>query len=294
MTVASIVNQTWAVPQQQVQQQIDAEYVSVDLPSSYVFYDFKDLKAKTFKRLHLRKLLQAQTNKDPRAMAEVLNSVIVCEKGYTDLVYRLTPDDYTYLMYWQRTHSLPNMPYTQICLCQDPEHNRKVEEGLLKPETLKNQQTISKLNLDVTKLDPNYKLDLLEYMPKSILAKYPNAKLRVPLNGDWIAMLDLNQQQEIDDEEDSLLWFMTGTSACLLDIVDASGNQIPYKDKFDLVDNLSLEEADMLDRATTKLPRYGVQQIINVKCVECGAVSQTRLVLNAHSFLPSDDVSRGA
>lgn len=301
--VANIVqsSQTWAVPnavqnpiQQVIQRTIDAEYISVALPSNYVFYDFKDLKAQTFKRKHLRKLLQAQENRDPRAMAEVLNSVITCEKGYTDLIYRLTPDDYTYLLWWERVHSLPAMPYVQVCMCQNEDHIRRVESGELKPETLRNNQTISKANLDTIELPKDYKLDLSQFMPQSIKEKYPQAQLRVPLNYDWIDMLEYSQNQISDtDSEDGLLWFMTGTAACLLDI-DLGGKQLSYKEKFDLVDNLPLGEADLLDKATQNLPKYGVQQLINVKCTECGAVSQVRMVLNAHSFLPSDDVSGGA
>lgn len=69
--------------------EIESDYIEVSLPSNFRFYDFKHLYIRPFKHRHIRKIIQGQENRNPRYIAEVLNSVVKCDKGYTDTVFRL-------------------------------------------------------------------------------------------------------------------------------------------------------------------------------------------------------------
>lgn len=270
--------------------EIDAEYLDVELPSRYQFYDFKHLYIKTFKQKHIRKIIQAQANAHTRYMVEALNSVVTCELGYTDTVYRLCYEDYLYLLHWQRMHSFPNLQYKYMCRCHGKKHNERVlnkekgwpESSLFFPEI------ITKAKLDTKYLPEGYKLDLSPFIPKTLSEKYESVSLHIPTMNDQCIMEDNIFDELRSKEEEGIAWFSTALPASMLTIVD-NGRSLDFMERFNIVDDLSPEDAYLLRQAQKKFPKFGVKQTITAVCPRCGAPNATEVVLDAHSFLPDLD-----
>ena len=279
------------IPAQNLQQELDSSYLEIDLPSRYKFYDFKHLYITPFKQKHLRKMIQAQTNKNPRYLAEVINSCIACEKGYKDLVYRLCHEDYTYLQYWERIHSFPNLGYMQMVECNNPEHIEKVNRGEWPKASLTFPQAVNKMALNVNFLDDDKEYDFSAYIPKTLKDRFPEVSLHVPFMEDYLQLLELAEHEApSNDPEQGLSWFMTGVPACMLTIVNEEGKTLSLKEKFEIIDDLDIESVFLLHEVKNEVPEFGVNQILHAKCPRCGAVRTVELVLNAHSFLPEHDL----
>lgn len=300
--LSSPTSQSWGgvqpqnsnIPAHNMQEELDSSYVEVDLPSRYKFYDFKHLYIRPFKQKHLRKLIQGQANKNARYMAEVINSCIACEKGYKDLVFRLCREDFTYLQYWERIHSFPNIQYTQMVECTNPEHIKMVEDGKLPASSLAFPQAITKTTLDVTYLEDDAQYSFDDYIPEELKNKFPQVSMHVPYMEDYLQLLELAEKEVGDNDDEGLAWFMTGVPASMLTIVDANGKVLSLKERFDIVDELSPEAVMLLQEVKNEVPEFGVTQTIKAKCPRCGAVTTTQLVLNAHSFLPQHNLKRSA
>ena len=284
---------TPTIPMQdlEIQQKLDGEYVEVELPSNFLFYDFKHLYIKTLKMKNIRKLIQGQSNKNVRYMAEVLNSCIRCENPQiTDLVYRLTQEDFTYLMYWERLHSLPAMPFNHVCECTNPEHIANVEKENLPEKSLLFTQQITKSTLNTVFLElKSFEIDQSKYISPNFSQAYPSAKVKVPKVKDYLDMLDLAEKEIVKDDAEGQIWFLTGVAACRLYVSDANGRELSFKERFDILDDLDPESFYLFKESENLFPEYGVNEWINVRCPRCGAVSKTRVVLTAYSFLPTPD-----
>lgn len=269
----------------QKQQEIEAEYVAISLPSGYKLYDFKDLYIKPFKTKHIRKLLQGQMNENTRYMIEVFNSCLACKEGYKDLAYRLCREDFTYIQYWQRKHSMPSTPYTQMIHCTSPEHEELVRQGKMRESSLDFPYTFND-KLTVTNLENFSEDSLQEYLTDYLKAH--NVTLRIPRMQDIVEMEELAETMSLEDNagEDGLGWYLSAIPALLLSKKNEHGQEISFKEKFDLVDDSDPETMVRLRQANEACPDFGVKQVINYKCPGCGALGTTQLVLNAHSFLP--------
>lgn len=270
--------------QKQKQQEIDAEYVSISLPSGYKLYDFKDLYIKPFKTKHIRKLLQGQMNENTRYMIEVFNSCLSCKEGYTDLAYRLCREDFTYIQYWQRKHSMPSTPYTQMIHCTAPEHEELIRQGKMRESSLDFPYTFND-KLTVTNLENFSEDNLQEYLTDYL--KELGVSLRIPRMQDIVEMEELAETATTEEVgEDGLAWYLSAIPALLISKKDSNDKEISFKEKFDIVDNSDPETMVRLRQANEACPDFGVKQTIQYKCPGCGALGTTQLVLNAHSFLP--------
>lgn len=275
------------------QQVIDAEYIEVDLPSKFVFYDFKHLYIKTFKMYNIRKLIQGQANSNPRYMTEVINSCIKCEKPVKDLAYQLTQEDLQYLLYWERLHSMPTMPYIHTIECTNPEHIKQVEEGKLSPKSLFFQQTIAQSTLHTDYLDPekDYTLDQSKYISEQLKQQYPTLTVHYPLMKDYLDMLEL-AEQEVGSDDDGEVWFVTGIPTTYISVKDANGQELSIKQKYELLDSIDPESFYQLKQVEADFPKYGVNETVTGTCPRCGAVIKSEVILTAQSFLPSYNNAR--
>lgn len=84
----------------------DSNYIREELPSHFVFYDFKSL--------HIRKFKPSDASLIYRGMTEGKFSLIIDAIDNTINVdaRKLTVGDFFYLMYWQRINSYPRKPLT--------------------------------------------------------------------------------------------------------------------------------------------------------------------------------------
>ena len=80
------------------------KYQSISLPSGFIFYDFKDLKARKFEVRDLAKMSKVMKTESHKLFKEVIQNCIDRD------VDSLTPGDFKYLCYWLRLNSYPNSP----------------------------------------------------------------------------------------------------------------------------------------------------------------------------------------
>lgn len=80
------------------------KYQSISLPSGFMFYDFKDLKARKFEVRDLAKMSKVMKTESHKLFKEVIQNCIDRD------VDSLTPGDFKYLCYWLRLNSYPNNP----------------------------------------------------------------------------------------------------------------------------------------------------------------------------------------
>ena len=114
---------------QQAAKNVDmAQAISIDLPSRFVFYSFKDLYIKPMRNIHRAKLAAAYQMQAVRPVVEVIDSLLSTSDGQTGLAYQLTEPDFNYLMYWIRIHFFTTVPFTIKAKCTNPEHIKQVEE----------------------------------------------------------------------------------------------------------------------------------------------------------------------
>lgn len=84
------------------------EYVRVDLPSRFAFYDFDELFVRPFGPFELARLHAALTERDPSVIYDVMGSCL-----HRINVRELAVADFTFLLYWQRLKSFAGrVPYT--------------------------------------------------------------------------------------------------------------------------------------------------------------------------------------
>lgn len=83
---------------------LNDKYQSIQLPSNFIFYDFKDLKVRKFEIRDLAKMSKVVKTESHKLFKEVIQSCI------DQNVNALTNGDFKYLCYWLRLNSYPNSP----------------------------------------------------------------------------------------------------------------------------------------------------------------------------------------
>ena len=80
------------------------KYQSIQLPSNFIFYDFKDIKVRKFEIRDLAKMSKVVKTESHKLFKEVIQSCINQD------INALTTGDFKYLCYWLRLNSYPNTP----------------------------------------------------------------------------------------------------------------------------------------------------------------------------------------
>ena len=80
------------------------KYVSIELPSGFIFYDFDTLKIRKFEIRDLAKLAKVQKSESYKLFKDVIQGCIDRD------VNALTQGDFRYLCYWLRLNSYPKSP----------------------------------------------------------------------------------------------------------------------------------------------------------------------------------------
>lgn len=286
---------TQANPEVSVQQaakNIDmAQAISVDLPSRFVFYSFKDLYIKPMRNIHRAKLAAAYQMQAVRPVVEVIDSLLSTSDGQTGLAYQLTEPDFNYLMYWIRIHFFTTVPFTIKAKCTNPEHIKQVEEGKKHKSTLNIVQTINNLVPESKFLPEDYVPDFSQYRPSFIGVSNPPEYFEVaPPSYNDIIELTEDDYFLIDQKDPATGKVEKVPNTAYVYLVNAAAMlRVPgmsLRDRAKLIGDMDDVDYDKLVQASKSIPEYGVNEIVKLKCKECGAVRQVRARLDAHSFFP--------
>lgn len=245
----------------------EAEAISLELPSRFMFYPFKDLYATTLRGRHLSKLARARAEKSTRQVVEVISSVLSTTDARFEgvpLAHMLTIQDYFFILYWQRRNSYTGQTFTHRAPCTNPKHLIAVDKGELPFETLRIEERVNTSTLKVTLLD--------EFPDNTIPGS--DMTLRPALMGDILEW----QEHPLHDNTD---WRSDAEVGMYLDI-DAT-----LEERAAIAGDLTADQVLAVRAYERAVVAYGVEETIKVRCKECGASSETRVSFDAHSFLPS-------
>lgn len=249
-----------------------SEAISVDLPSKFAFYNFKDLYVKPFKGLHLAKLSRAHEESSILPILEAMSSVLSTTANISQagLAFKLTLPDFYFVMYWLRINSFTKSIYTHTTQCQDPKHLLAVEKGALSKESLRISEQIHKTRLDIKNLTeiPNPELYILE---NEDLYLTPCTMLET---------VELTENAKASDLEFQYL----GELACYIQV---KNKNLTLDERIELIKEMSFDDLSTVKAYGLAISEYGVNESITVRCKECGVAKDTKLVLAAYNFLSS-------
>lgn len=252
------------------QNQVNPEFhsssqgISVDLPSEFVPYQFKELYVHPFKGKHLSKLARAASERSPRIMAEVVSSILeVPGTQIGGLAFRLTMPDYYWVLYFQRRSCYTKVSFNHTTRCTNHKHIQQVMEGKLTPESL-----IIKSTIDVTSLSSRNAKEV--DIPECIKDLEPHCTTV----GTFVLMVE---DSRFGNED----YNYTATLAAVI------MPNLPWEQRLAIAEELSVDQVEALKAYEKESQDYGVTEEANVTCPGCSASIKTKLSIDASSFLPS-------
>lgn len=256
-------------PENSVTPNSEAEGVSLELPSRFAFYPFKDVYAKPFKGRNLRKLIRAREEESTLHLVEAVSSVLSSTSGVQNIGFQLTPADFYFVLYWLRINSFTKSAIVHNTVCTNSEHLEQVAAGKVPADSLNHSEIIHKSSLTTNMLDevPD---------PSQFKLEYPGVSLRIPVMLDGIQM---TEDARIGDPEFSyaarLASYLSTPTPTTLDqriaiIDDMSGDDI--------------QAIELYEKATSK---YGIEEKVRWTCKTCNHTRIDDIELNTHNFFPS-------
>jgi hypothetical protein len=230
----------------------EAESVSIDLPSRFAFYNFKDLYIRPFRVLHLAKVAKANATGSLQMIAEVVSSVLSTPSGEKNLAFKLTMADFTAVLYWLRFNSFTKKTMQVEFECNNPTHRTKVASGEL----------------------PASSLDVPDPAHFRIHNGHEYIGLKPETIQDVIEFMDSPQWQ---DEEFQYL----AKLGALLDIPHMSlAQRIDY-----VSNNLTPDDTVLVQEFAALADAYGVTEHVQLRCPECAASQSVQISVDASRFL---------
>lgn len=252
---------------------VAGEASSVELPSRFWAYDFKDLYVTPFVAYHLAKLSRAHEEGSLLPMVEAVSSVLQSSTVHPgpgiSLAHELTVPDFYFVLYWLKLHSFTKGSYLHTTMCMNPEHHKWVTDGLKPRESLKLQELVTKSQLQVTALTQIPDMTQFNLGDESPLTLYP-ATMR--------DTLEFLEHPLVTDKEFQYL-------ARRASFVRHKDGYMPFADRVEAIKTLTPDQIAIVEQFEKICDSYGVMEKINVRCKECGASRVTKMTLDAHSFL---------
>ena len=246
----------------------EPEGISVDLPSKFHYYSFKDLYVRPFKLSHLAKVAKAHETNSMQSLAEVVSSVMSTPDGDTDIAFKLTMADFNAVLYWLRLNSFNKRQMRITSMCTNPTHRHEVDTGVKHVDTLKITTVYTESDLKMNYLeaipDPAiYTIDIPGYGP---------TPLRPETVADVISFLDH------PNWEDPEFQYKARVASVL-------GLPINFQAKVDLLDDLAPDMAILALEYADQMDSYGVDELVKTNCIGCGASGAVKIAVDARTFL---------
>lgn len=269
-------------PSVQVQQPTPAvvpteEYTSIDLPSRFHFYPFKDLYVKPFRVQHLAKLAKAEASASMQMQAEVVGSVLMTPTGTPNPVMLLSMADLNAVMLWLRLNSFTKKTMRVTSNCTDPKHHAAVKERKLPESSLKIETSVDETQIEIIHLDhapdPEHYCIRFDDRPDLVV------RLRPERVQDAIEFLD---HPLWADEEFQYL----ARIAASLDLEGTFGRQFTLNERIEFVkSSLSNDDCILVNEFNDLMDKHGVVESVATKCKGCGASGAASLAFDARTFL---------
>ncbi len=265
----------------------EAEAISVELPSRFAFYGFKDLYVKPLRGLHLAKLSRAKEEQSTLHMVEAVSSVLSTSTGDRNLGFHLTVPDFYFVLYWLRLNSFTKSVFIHESVCADENHIKRIGAGELAADTLRQGEIINKSSLKTLMLDgipnlANYPVD------------YPGITLRPCTMQDAIEMTeDPGFHMEEFRFSAQIGVYLYGTVQVdprdlkTMALHPSGFRPMTLHERIKIVGDMSADDIQSVKAYEKALSSYGTEEKIRVTCKACGVSKIDTIHLDAHSFFPS-------
>jgi len=260
----------------------DNAFTQIQLPSKFIFYQFKTISIRRLRLPELKKLHRATVISDFKTLAEAVGQTI------DRPVFDLTLGDFWFILYWLRLNSYSRAPYIVNYQCSNPEHINLTQDDVvlkdnsftklkeaptLDPKTLSNSVIINQNSLEEITLDePTIEPFLLDFHKRTNLYLFPM------IVGDHAIVRKLIQDDKLDPDLDYMYKYATSISpkhhgslaerAALLEASDISPDDLYDIEVFQAMVN------------------HGVNEKFVVTCKECKAVKTVTQSIDALAFFP--------
>lgn len=289
------------------QSETNPDFYPIGLPSRFKFYGFKFLSARTLKAVHQAKFARAAKNGKLRFLVEAVSSTL----GDNVSAFDLTPQDFFFVLYWQRFQSFPKNPQVIEFTCTNEGHVKRTmlkpdDPDYLEPDTLTLREIMSKT--DVQSIYLSEELDLSEY--DELNSKYglgaetmrdlvEFAELEEEVQFSREELVERSDRQDATDEEldaetvrrvvksedvdsmDEATWLSTRAV-----FLERGPGRNSIAERIEIVKQMDPDEIKLLDSYIAQVTDYGVLEYAELKCKECGARHRVSLSVDALSFLP--------
>lgn len=260
----------------------DSAYYSLQLPSDFFWYDFKELSTSIIKGSQQGKLTRAAKEGSAAYVVEAIASTL----GNPERINDLALGDFYYILYWLRFASYTSFAFHHASRCTAPEHLTRVAEGKAHPESLLTIHSISTTHITEKVLDAARMQRFLDaadevLAPFGLRSDVPRVKDLVPCEQyrQEFGTPDANGVLSLDEE----LTYCTDRAPCVRRLDE--GPPLSFAERIKLVQNLPADVLFPLDALLEESSNYGIEEFIKVNCKECGAEHRTKVSISALTFL---------
>lgn len=247
----------------------EPEGISIDLPSRFFYYSFKDLYVRPFKLSHLAKVAKAHETSSMQTLAEVVSAVLSTPNGDTNIAFQLTMADFNAVLHWLRLNSFNKKQMRMTHQCANPNHIAQVEAGVKTPESLKVTTIYHSSDLKLNHLDnaPDpavYQLNL------------PGYDTPVALRPETVT--DVVQFLDSPNWDDPEFQYKARVASVI-------GLPMPLEDRILMLEDLDPDQALLALEFADLVDEYGVEEFVSTKCMGCGASAAVKIAVDALTFL---------
>ncbi len=264
------------------------EYLNYEMPSNFLFYDFKDIYIKPFKGRNFSKLARARDEESLLHTVEAVSSVIYTSQDpeRKGLAFDLTLPDFYSCLYWLRMNSFLKHGLTHQTMCRSRRHHDWVNKGYrvmedengnpvldeqgnqqivqILPDTLKYQTTVTRGSLVVNKLNS---------IPEGF-----------DLDADDIYLVPVTMRDIVELTTNETIDRYTARTASSFQF---KSHKASLQERMARVDDLSADDIATITSWEKAASKYGPDESFQWTCKTCGFKHDEMLKLEAHSFFPS-------
>lgn len=245
----------------------DSRYVSIGVPSNFMFYEYDTMSIRPFTLEELKKISKSYIDQNLSHLVEAVNACI------DRSVYDMTIGDFWSLLYWERINSYKRYPYVVKGTCTDPAHLKDVKMKQLEAKTLELSDVLTSANLTVRDIPEARSLEIESFVEK--FADSTSVFLYPTTVSD---LLELAENPELASSIS--IKYATHLNR-------AYGKTLAERDAYLASSPLSKDLDSLTDiEDFIALCDHGVNEVFSVKCTGCGKSTDIELSIDALSFFP--------
>lgn len=251
-----------------------ADAISIDLPSRFHFYSFKDLYVRPLRAPQMAKISKAHETGNLQTQVEAISSLLSTPSGETNLAMHLTMADYTSVLYWLRMSSFPKPTMRVTSVCDNEQHHADVRAGKKTVESLDIQTTVTRSDLRTVYLDTAPDPDYYSICVDGIT---------IPLGPETLAdTIDFMNHELWTDEE----FQYKSKLASVIKLDQATGKKWSWDQRIRFVDEyLPMDAIVKINEFQELIENYGMVELVETRCKGCGSKGVTKISCDPLSFL---------